>query len=57
MFGHNHTNFARTNKKVRDRSHAPKNANSDCCYAKLNRLSNMPYYLMEFAFLPNSKIV
>ena len=30
--------FISLKQKVRSRSCAPKNANSDCCYTKLNRL-------------------
>ena len=34
----------------------PKNANSDCCYTKLNKHgdNSRPYIKLEFAFLPNS---
>ena len=44
-------------KKVRDRSHAPKNANPDCCYTKPDNwdIGYPTYHLLEFAFLPNSK--
>ena len=44
-------------KKVRNRSHAPKNANPDCCYTKPDNwdIGYPTYHLLEFAFLPNSK--
>ena len=34
----------------------PKNANSDCCYTKLNKHgdNSRPYIKLDFAFLPNS---
>ncbi|MEE0970121.1 MAG: hypothetical protein U0M06_12190, partial [Clostridia bacterium] len=42
--------FLSAYKKVRNRSHAPKNANSDCCYIKPDKRGNETayYYLLEF---------
>jgi len=44
-------------KKVRNRSHAPKNANSDSCETNLIETSIFVLSTkLEFAFLPNSYV-